>query len=79
MIIMGLADDFTDNHAYVDAVSESMDYLLGRNAMDNMSQTRPADGRRMDSPAVRALTPRTMTANKDRRQRKPTSIVCGGQ
>ncbi|HYF61972.1 MAG TPA: glycoside hydrolase family 9 protein, partial [Herpetosiphonaceae bacterium] len=34
MIIMALAFDFTANPAYADAVSEAMDYLLGRNAMD---------------------------------------------
>jgi endoglucanase len=34
MIILGLAYDFTQDHGYADAVSESMDYLLGRNALD---------------------------------------------
>jgi endoglucanase len=34
MIIMGLAYDLTGTSAYLNGVSESMDYLLGRNAMD---------------------------------------------
>jgi endoglucanase len=33
-LIMALAYDFTGNLVYSDAVSEAMDYLLGRNAMD---------------------------------------------
>ncbi len=34
MIILGLAYDFTKDQAYADAVSEGMDYLLGRNPLD---------------------------------------------
>ncbi|MCG8572615.1 MAG: glycoside hydrolase family 9 protein, partial [Spirochaetes bacterium] len=34
MIVMGLAYDFTGNLDYYYGVSESMDYLMGRNAMD---------------------------------------------
>ena len=34
MIIMALAYDFTEDAAYLDGVVEGMDYLLGRNAMD---------------------------------------------
>jgi endoglucanase len=34
MIILGLAYEFTNKSIYLSAVSESMDYLLGRNAMD---------------------------------------------
>ncbi len=33
-LAMALAYDFTNNKKYLDGVSESMDYLLGRNAMD---------------------------------------------
>ncbi len=34
MLILGLAYDFTSDQAYAAAVSEGMDYLLGRNALD---------------------------------------------
>jgi endoglucanase len=34
LVIIGLAADFTGNQIYANAVSEGMDYLLGRNAMD---------------------------------------------
>ncbi len=34
MIILGLAYDFTQDATYLDAVVEGMDYILGRNAMD---------------------------------------------
>ncbi|GAA5527372.1 glycoside hydrolase family 9 protein [Herpetosiphon gulosus] len=33
-IILGLAHDFTGNVSYLNAMSQGMDYLLGRNAMD---------------------------------------------
>jgi endoglucanase len=34
MVIMGLARDFTSDNKYIDAMSESLDYLLGRNPND---------------------------------------------
>ena len=34
MIVLGLAYDFTSNVTYLNAVSDGMDYLLGRNPMD---------------------------------------------
>ncbi len=33
-IILGLAYDFTSDMTYVDAISEGLDYIFGRNAMD---------------------------------------------
>lgn len=34
LIVIGLAADFTDAHKYLNAVGAGMDYILGRNAMD---------------------------------------------
>jgi endoglucanase len=34
LVVLGLAGDFTDGRKYVNAVVAGMDYLLGRNAMD---------------------------------------------
>lgn len=34
LIVMGLAYDFTEDYKYISAVSEGMDYLLGRNPND---------------------------------------------
>lgn len=34
MLVMGLAHDFTSNGKYLDGMTESMDYILGRNPLD---------------------------------------------
>jgi endoglucanase len=34
MLVMGLAHDFTNNSKYLDGMTESMDYILGRNPLD---------------------------------------------
>jgi endoglucanase len=34
LVILGLAQDFTDGRKYLNAVAAGMDYILGRNALD---------------------------------------------
>jgi endoglucanase len=34
LLVLGLASDFTDGRKYLNAVAAGMDYILGRNAMD---------------------------------------------